>query len=673
MRLEFTVSENLKRAAAFCAVSMLIVGAAAAQSAIPDAPIVNDEGGPVAITGTMNYTSPTFARGRSQPIVILEDQAGFVDRDKGFLMPLESQVLGQFTTDFFDPPVSYSIALPIEPQGLYRDVDQDGETDQGVQIYATAYWNNVFGDPYLEERDLYGGGWSTAFASTLVSDDEATLYEIIGGKLLVYAPDDAQGFPSGFGADGLLFTADDPIVRLPQGYTTVILDSDPFTFDRSRTPTYDLIEPEGAALDDFSGLGYTAAFDAMIDKLRAEYAFTELKDIDWDALRAAYRPRFVAAENARDSAAYGRALRDFLWEIPDGHTALYPLSEPLIDDFRNAVIGGVGIIMRQVDGGDVIVTYVGADTPAARAGIEVGAAVVSVNGVPVRDWIANTTAYTGPFSTDIVRALEQTRYATRFPVGSPVTLTYRNPFAVSDATAELSAVIDVETFLESEPVSEAAAFDLPVEYDVLESGYGYARITSFNQNALLTIQLWERLLQTLNETETPGLIIDMRENGGGSGFLADQMAAYFFDQPLILGNTSGYDDSTGTFITDPDRPDRFFLPPENLRYRGDVVVLVSPECASACEFFTYAITRQDRAAVVGQYPTRGLGGGIEDFAMPEGFFVRIAVARPLDTDGNIIIEGAGISPTIKVPVTVETVLTEGDPVLEAAEAYLDGR
>jgi hypothetical protein len=40
-----------------------------------------------------------------------------------------------------------------------------------------------------------------------------------------------------------------------------------------------------------------------------------------------------------------------------------------------------------------------------------------------------------------------------------------------------------------------------------------------------------------NENAVPGLIIDMRLNGGGSGFLADQMAAYFFDEPHSLGNT----------------------------------------------------------------------------------------------------------------------------------------
>jgi hypothetical protein len=37
-----------------------------------------------------------------------------------------------------------------------RDVDNDGETDAGVMVFAVAYWSNTFGDPYLEERDHMG-------------------------------------------------------------------------------------------------------------------------------------------------------------------------------------------------------------------------------------------------------------------------------------------------------------------------------------------------------------------------------------------------------------------------------------------------------------------------------------------------------------------------------------
>jgi hypothetical protein len=279
-------------------------------------PSKNDEGGPVVIDGVMNYTNPLLTLGVAQPLIVLEDQAGFIDRDRGFLFPRESQVLGVIEGDFFDPPFNWSLSLPIEPQGTLRDVDQDGVEDPGVMTFAVAYWSNIFGDPFLEKRDQGGGGWSTAFATTRVDTTGSGNNEVIGGQYVVWAPDDQQGFPSGFGPDGLLFTADDPIVTLPAGYTIVDMDSDPFTFSRPARPEMELYEPDAFALDDFSDLDYVAGFDAMLDKMSKEYAFTEYKGIDWEAIRTEFRPRFEEAEANNDPQAYRLALRDFVRHDP---------------------------------------------------------------------------------------------------------------------------------------------------------------------------------------------------------------------------------------------------------------------------------------------------------------------------------------------------------------------
>ena len=83
------------------------------------------------------------------------------------------------------------------------------------------------------------------------------------------------------------------------------------------------------------------------------------------------------------------------------------------------------------------------------------------------------------------------------------------------------------------------------------------------------------------------------------------------------------------------------------------------------------MTLEDRAAIVGHYPTGGLGGGVQDFAMPEGEFVRFTIAREVDAEGNIHIEGRGVAPTVRVPVTVETLIDAEDALLDAAVNYLD--
>ncbi|MEO5887554.1 MAG: hypothetical protein ABIQ77_07820, partial [Anaerolineales bacterium] len=45
------------------------------------------DGGPKTVTGTLTYTNLFFTDGVAQPVIILEDQGGFVTRDRKFLIP----------------------------------------------------------------------------------------------------------------------------------------------------------------------------------------------------------------------------------------------------------------------------------------------------------------------------------------------------------------------------------------------------------------------------------------------------------------------------------------------------------------------------------------------------------------------------------------------------------
>jgi C-terminal processing protease CtpA/Prc len=625
---------------------------------------VVDTSGPVLLTGEVTYTNPFFTTGIAAPMIVLEDQAGFIDRDPSFLLSPASQTLGQITSDFLESPFTYSLALPIEPQGSLRDVDQDGTDDRGVMVFAVAYWTNKFGDPFLEERDLFGGGWSTAYASTRVTEDVSRSREVIGGKLLVYAPDANQGFPTGFGDDSLLFTDDDPITAIEAGYTVVNLDTQPFTFDRSRYQTVDLIEPDFAALADFSALGYVAAFDALIETLRHEYAFTEYKGIDWDALAAKYRPLMADAEADDDQRAYLRALRDFSFEIPDGH-----IQGPfLTSETRTLTEGGIGLSLAELDDGTIVALYLSPSGPATSAGMRVGDTILTLNDQPIAEYVSSIIPWNGPFSTDHAHRLQQLRYATRFKVGEVVNITYTRHDRDAPLAVALTAISERESF--DQPNPPKSGYELPLSYERLDNGYVYVQIFSFFDNDLLTIQLWERLLATLNRQQSKGVIIDLRSNGGGSGFLADQMAAYFFDSPLQLGNTAQYNPELDDFYFDPRTVERYFLPAQELRYDGPVAVIVGPSCASACEFFAYDLTVEERATTIGHYPTAGLGGSISQLVMPEASVFQYTTGRAVDMDGNIHIEGIGVVPTLRVPVTAETLFAE-DALLDAAVDYLD--
>ncbi|MCE7861512.1 MAG: hypothetical protein DYG86_17230 [Chloroflexi bacterium CFX2] len=634
----------------------------------PGAELVMEDGtGPTVVTGKVEYTNLFFTMGVAEPVIILEDQGGFVTRDRDFLMPLESQTLAQITSEFYTSPFTYSLTLPTEPKGTLNDVDHDGAKDTGVMIFAVAYWTNTWGDPYLEQRDLYGGGWSSAYASTRVSGQSDNYLEVFGGQYLVFAPDGNQQFPSDFGADEKLFTDDDPLMDLPAGWSVIDMDQSPFVIDRSESPTLDLYEPEESALDDFTQMSYTEAFDAMLDKFRREYAFTEFKDIDWDERESEFRPRFEEAEKAKDAHLFALALRDFLWSIPDTHVGMDTTA--INEDFAADTAGGIGLALGETSDGMIFARFVTPNSPADDAGIEFGAEIVSLDGTPVDEFVSAVVPWSSPFSNPEIKRLQQLRYATRFRLEKgEVEITFVNPGGTGK-TATLAVVSERDSFSVTSFAYGQPLVSLPVEFEILPSGYGYIKISSFSDNAILTIQAWEYAMQTFNENEIPGVIIDMRHNGGGDGWLADQMAAYFFDEEIKTGTGASYDEATGEFFTDPEYEALMYPPREELQYNGPVVVMVGPACVSACEFFSYDMTINDRAIIVGQYPTSGGGGGVEAFLMPEDTYVQLTVSRQMDADGNIHIEGGGVAPDVRVPVTVESVQRElagEDVILEAA-------
>ena len=98
--------------------------------------------------------------------------------------------------------------------------------------------------------------------------------------------------------------------------------------------------------------------------------------------------------------------------------------------------------------------------------------------------------------------------------------------------------------------------------------------------------------------------------------------------------------------------------------------LLGPACASACETFSYAASLAPNVTIVGQYPSQGLGGGVQDFLLPEGLRFRFTVNRSLDEDFEIHIEGNGVVPDVQVPVNEETLFSEEDVILQTAVNHL---
>lgn len=611
---------------------------------------------PVFITGAIPYTSPFFLNTLSEPFVMLEDQAGFVRRDKDFVFPLSGQVIGPVQVHD-DETITYSLSLPAVPQGTLVNVANDDKEDVGVQLFAIAYWSNIWGDTFLEPRD--GTGWSTAYASTVTDPDHDN--EIVGGVLIVWTPDDQQRFPTGFGEDGLLFTEDDPTDPIPAGYSIVDLNEEPFRIYKESQP--EIVLNEGViGVNDYSDLSYTEAFEMMFQKVSLEYPFTEEKGIDWDALYQEFAPRF---ESARNKERFYLALRDFTYAIPDAHIGVSLDAEV----FFNERGGSFGLVLTELSDGRVLVTQVLPGTPGEAAGIQVGAEILSWNEMPVSQAIAGVVPFFGPYSTDHHERLDQLIFLTRVPPNTRVEVDFRNPGTFQSETASLQAIIEYQSLFNAIPYFSIGELDLPVEAEILPSGLAYIKMTTFSDDYRLMARLWERHIERLIENQIPGLIIDLRINTGGSSSLAMDFAGYFFDEEITLSRRAYYNYVSNQFeyLEHPSR-----IRPAPQQYEGEIVVLVGPDCISACEGFAYALRHTGRGILVGHLPTAGAYGevGRGQYKLPEDLTLQFPTGRTENLDGQLLIEGLGLQLDLIVPITEDAALGMVDVVLEEAVRVL---
>lgn len=143
---------------------------------------------------------------------------------------------------------------------------------------------------------------------------------------------------------------------------------------------------------------------------------------------------------------------------------------------------------------------------------------------------------------------------------------------------------------------------------------------------------------------TDALVIDLRNNGGGIGDMANLVASYLFDsepQPL----TGIYDRPSDTLS---QQFTLSYVPGKRFGMNKPVYVLISPRTFSAAEALAYNLQALDRAVVVGE----ASGGGAHPFeyARIHPHFVLWSVtAKSVNPITGSNWQGTGVQPDVVVP------------------------
>ena len=196
-----------------------------------------------------------------------------------------------------------------------------------------------------------------------------------------------------------------------------------------------------------------------------------------------------------------------------------------------------------------------------------------------------------------------------------------------------------------------------LRYRILDDNIGYIRYESFQQpigeGNLDDVLAYLALCR--------GLIIDIRNNGGGDLTTAELLAARFVHEKTLVGYMQH---KTGTGHSDfSDMEPQYLEPSRNIRWHKGVCVLTNRSVFSAANTFAVMMRALPNVKIVGDHTGGGSGMPMSN-SLPNGWSVRYSACPMYDRDRQQT--EFGIVPDIQVSIGT----SEDDEIIETARKLL---
>ncbi len=334
------------------------------------------------------------------------------------------------------------------------------------------------------------------------------------------------------------------------------------------------------------------------------------------------RDNYVAPVDEHDLMQ--SAMRGLLGEL-DPHSAF--MSKDAYDEMQVDTRGefdGIGIEISKQQGHYIEVVSPIDGTPAFRAGLKPRDSIVSICPTEVPESWADGEECRTTEEMTLFEAVQLMR---------------------GERGTEITIEILREGFEEPRPftISRGVVKVASVKGETLSPGYGYLRISAFQERTDQELRKALEALHAENPAGLEGLVIDLRDNPGGLLNQAVSVADHWLDAGLIV-YTQGRDESLR---------ENYLARPAGLEGSYPIVVLVNEGSASASEIVAGALQDHGRALVMGMR-TFGKGSVQTVYPLDGGAGLRLTTALYYTPAGRSIQE-VGIEPDVEVhPGSPET-------------------
>ena len=385
-----------------------------------------------------------------------------------------------------------------------------------------------------------------------------------------------------------------------------------------------------------------AGFARLWSEVKYNFAFfDQVPELDWDQVLEEYLPQ-VMEEQQFDE--YYRLLQQCIARLQDGHTGVWPRTGPVMDR--------PPLLIRSVEDKAIIVDL-GTSEDIEKAELKRGDEITHIDGRSVQE-ILEQDVYPYIFaSTPQGRDLEAYGKLLEGPRDSPVNIRIRS---LNGATRDLT--LTRRSKWEEKPWTQLSNF----EYKERSDGIIYVALRTFGSEEV--VKQFDQIFQKVRKAT--GLIIDVRENGGGSTSNAHGIISYLTDRPLKGSHWRtrqympsfrawGQEEKWHEGEHDPVQPG------EESPFLGPLMVLIGPGTVSAAEDFLIPLHHSGRATLVGER-TAGTTGQPLLIDLTGGR-ARICTKRDIYPDRREFV-GIGVIPDVEVHPTREDFANGRDAILE---------